>query len=225
MSTDFVDEDLVVASGQEALPSTGEGARAESSSRMVRQREKLTDDVASAAQEIERLRLRQEELEREKVRLAELNICQERYTSGKRELIGDLNQALLVMKKDQMRAERLVELLGITRSRFQDMLDEMHDLDEDRWDEKDFDEQLATALALVEKSRLEYGRSMARVDAESLAPATGRSARHAGERGASRPLADRGVWFWFKVGLAATLPLILALTALVALYLYFMGGW
>jgi len=39
----------------------------------LRQREKLTDNVASAAQEIERLRLRQEELEREKARMAELN--------------------------------------------------------------------------------------------------------------------------------------------------------
>ncbi len=223
MSTDFVDDDLVAAGGVDPSHERDAAEAEADASRLARQREKLTGAVASAAQEIERLRMRQEELEQEKVRLAELNARQDRYTTGKRALLDDLNQALLVMKKDQMRAERLVELLTATRARFQDMLDELHGLDEDRWDEHAFDEELALALALVEKSRMEYGRSMAKVEAEMPAP-DAKGPRAHGPR-ASRSLAEKGSWFWFKAGFAFSLPLMLALAVLLAVYIYSLGGF
>jgi len=223
VSTDFVDDDLVAAGGPATTRERDEPESDDDASRLARQREKLTGEVASAAQEIERLRLRQEELEQEKARLAELNARQDRYTTGKRALLDDLNQALLVMKKDQMRAERLVELLTVTRARCQEMLDELHALDEERWSESAFDEELALALALVEKSRMEYGRAMAKVEAE-LPAAEAKATRARGPR-AGRSLAEKGVGFWFKIGLAFSLPFILALAALLAVYIYSLGGF
>jgi DNA repair exonuclease SbcCD ATPase subunit len=224
MSTDFFDDDLV-------KPDTGantDGADATSAeaaaARLSLQREQLTTQVADAAEEIERLRMRQEELEREKDRLAELNRKQEAYESGKREMIDQLTQAIALMEKDELQATRMVELLSAGRARFKDMLTELRAIRESTWTDGVFPEELAKALALVENARLEYGRAMAKIDAATWQRSDNGQTRLATiQKTGMVALADRGFWFWVRVGLAFCLPLILVLLALFAGYLYSMG--
>ncbi len=221
MGTDFFDDDLVKAN---AGARGGDAGGEDAAGRMARQREQLTTQVADAAEEIERLRMRQEELEHEKSRLAELNRKQEAYESGKREVIDQLAHAVVLMEKDELQANRMVELLSAARARFKDMLGELRAIREAKWADGDFEEELTKALALVESARIEYGRAMARIDAESWQrTGDGRARLATIEKGHLGALAERGFWFWVKMGFAFCLPLILLLLALFAGYLVSMG--
>ncbi len=221
MSTDFFDDDLVKP---EAGAGPGKTNAEEAALRMTRQREDLTTQVADAAEEIERLRMRQDELEREKDRLAELNRKQEAYETGKRAIIEKLSQTVLLMEKDELLASRMVALLSAGRARFKDMLVELRAIHEAKWDDSAFAEELGKALALVENAQLEYGKVMAKIDAESWQRSGDGRARLATiEKAGMVSLAERGFWFWTKVGLAFCLPLILVLLAIFAGYIFSMG--
>jgi len=194
--------------------------------RLEKQKEDIADKVANAAEEIERLRLRQDELEYAKQALEELNRKQDSYDQGKKDILASLSRSILQMEKDEVRAARMVELLGSTRAKFKDLLAEIHDIHEERWSESEFEAELDRALALIENARMVYNKSVAKIDAESW---------QRGERGAGElapldgpggsSLANKGFGFWLKVGIAIALPIVLGMSALAAAYLWVSGGW
>ncbi len=193
--------------------------------RLARQKEDIADKVAGAAEEIERLRMRQDELEYAKKALQELNRKQNDYDHGKKEILASLGRSILQMEKDEVRAARMVELLAATREKFKALLADIHGIHEERWSESEFEEQLDRSLALVENARMVYSKSVAKIDAESW---------QRGERGAGAlvpldgtgrgSLAEKGFGFWLKVGVALAVPMVLALTALAGLFLW-LKGW
>lgn len=231
MGTDFFDDDLVKrvdrgtdSADRDFVSPSYPGAP---SGRMSQQKDRLINQAADATEEIERMRRRQEELELEKARIEELNRKQNEYAKSKTELIDDLSKSLLRMEKDQVQANRMVELLSSTRTRFREMLEDVRDISEESWDDDVFAEELTRSLALVDDSRMEFNRAVAKIDAESWSsgqPAGGRSG--VAERlGVGSSLADKGFFFWLKVGMALTLPLILILLALFAGYLFSLGSF
>jgi SMC interacting uncharacterized protein involved in chromosome segregation len=221
MAGNFTDLDL---SKHDSTPDSD--AVETATGRLARQKEDIADKVANAAEEIERLRLRQDELEYAKQALQELNNKQNSYDQGKKEMLTSLSRSVLQMEKDEVRAARMVELLASTRDKFKDLLAEIHDIHEERWAEDEFEEELDRALALIENARMVYNKSVAKIDAESWQ----RGERGAGtlvplEGTAGLSLADKGFGFWLKVGVAIALPIVLGLSALAAAYLWVSGGW
>ncbi len=219
MSTDFFDDDLsrTVESGEQALAET-------SVTRMARQKEQLTHQVADTAEEIERLRMRQDELEHEKTSLEELNRKQDEYERSKKNIIENLSRNIILMEKDEVLATRMVELLSASRARFKDMLAEIRDIKEERWGNGDFEEELDKALALIENARMEYSKAIAKVDAESWQKGGGGQAQLSTLEEAGRnALVNKGFFFWLKVGIAVSLPVIVVLMLLLAGYLWSMG--
>lgn len=221
MAGNFTDLDLSKQADSEDPIAVDEAA-----GRLEKQKEDIADKVANAAEEIERLRLRQDELEYAKKALQELNRKQDNYDHGKKDILASLSRSILQMEKDEVRAARMVELLASTRTKFKDLLAEIHDIHEERWSETEFEEELDRALALIENARMVYNKSVAKIDAESW---------QRGERGAGpltpldgargRSLADKGFGFWLKVGVAIALPIVLGMSALAAAYLWVTGGW
>jgi hypothetical protein len=193
--------------------------------RLARQKDNIADKVASAAEEIERLRMRQDELEYAKQALQELNRKQNDYDHGKKEILASLARSILQMEKDEVRAARMVELLGATREKFKALLAEIHAIHEERWGESEFEEQLDRSLALIENARMVYNKSVAKIDAESWQRGERASGSLVPLDGTGRgSLADKGFGFWLKVGVALALPLVLALTALAVAYRW-LNGW
>jgi len=230
MGTDFFDDDLVkrVDRGAEGTDSdfVSPSYPGAPSSRMSQQKDRLINQAADATEEIERMRRRQEELELEKARIEELNRKQNEYAKSKTELIDDLSKSLLRMEKDQVQANRMVELLSSTRTRFREMLEDIRDITEESWDDDVFAEELTRSLALVDDSRMEFNRAVAKVDAESWSAGQPSGRSGVTERlGRGSSLADKGFFFWLKVGMALTLPLILILLALFAGYLFSLGSF
>ena len=217
MDTDFVDDDLVTP----AAP-VRRGVGLEPEVGAARQKEQLAEQVASAAEEIERLRLRQEALEQEKQKLQHLAQTRSAYEGDKATLLENFSTSLVLMEKQEQQAARMMELLAASRVRFRDMQEEIHDIDETAWEGAEFGEDLHRAVALVDNARSEYTKALAKLDAEGLPRSSGRT-------GSTEPsatgLAARGFLFWLKVGFALSLPLILILLALFGGYLYSRGAW
>jgi len=219
MGTDFVDDDLSRKAGAREDAET-------SATRLARQKEQLANQVADTAEEIERLRMRQDELEHEKTSLEELNRKQDEYERSKKNIIENLARNVILMEKDEILANRMVELLSASRARFKDILSEIRDIKEESWGETDFEEELDKALALIESARMEYSKAIAKIDAESWQKGSAGQAPLATLEEAGRgALSNKGFFFWFKIGVAVSLPVIVVLLLLFLGYMVRTGAF
>jgi hypothetical protein len=227
MSTDFFDDDLLQPDikrmdNPEAKETVTARASSEATAtRMAKQKEELSGHVAAAVQEIEHLRMKQEELEREKNKLQELSRKQEEYERGKRDIMEKLDRGIITVEKEEVEATRMVELLSETRNRFKNTLAELRNIKEDSWgdDNDNFSEQLNKALAMVENARMDYKKALARIDASSWHKSAAKDQVDALEGITGGTGIGGGFGFWLKVGLAVTLPLLVVLALCFAIYL------
>ena len=131
------------------------------------------------------------------------------------------------MEKDQLQAERLSQLLDEIRRAFRARLDEVAALNEEDWDEAHLLEELNQALALLEDVRADYNKALAKIEAVHPQAASAAAAKPLVFAGASgiETGGGRGFGYWFRAGLAFTLPMMLVLAALALgwMGLYFFG--
>ena len=241
---DFFDDDLNRAQeaerraklGMEDVTRVGsEGAAAEgvpvksvsdfTLTRMSKHKQELDSKVAGAMEELEKLRKRQEDLDLQRKDLEDLRKRQEDYQRGKREMSDRLQQSLVTLEKEEIQANRLAELLSATRKRFKAMLNDVQAIDEETWPEEAFRDELNKSATLVDDVRIEYNKSVAKIDAVSGDAKTPPSAaahpavifeenRHMAEE------PEKGFGYWLMVGLAITLPLIIVLLILTTVILF-----
>jgi hypothetical protein len=79
-------------------------------------------------------------------------------------MVERFNQSLLTLEKDELQATRLAELLGATRARFKTLLADVQSLNDELWSEDQFRDELNKALTVIEDARMEYNKSMSRID-------------------------------------------------------------
>jgi uncharacterized protein YnzC (UPF0291/DUF896 family) len=212
-STDFFDDDLLKRppppGGAPAEPGPGESrpgaSRDLNLARMSRHRDQLEGQVAQTIKEIESLRQKQEDFENEKRRLEELRRKQEEYLRGKRDILQRLNQSLLALEREEVRATQLSELLAGTRKSFRDMLENVERIDESQWGDDNLHEDLSKAQDLIASVRVECEKALARL--ETFLPAHGPSEPSAGKR-VDSPDGSRAPSFGYLVlaGLAVGIP-------------------
>lgn len=246
MATDFFDDDLVreheaalkikLDDASTAIPRDGNIPSSRdlpnrpigdlSLTHMTRHKQEVTEQMVGKAQELDRLRARQEELEHERRLLEEMRQKQEAFDSGRRELKDRLNESLVWMEKERLQADRLAHLLDETRRTFRVRLEDVLGLKEDDWEDTHLLDELNKALVLLETVRAEYNQALGKIDAirSQAGPdptALGRmgvdSDRMAVAAGA------QGFGYWLRAGVAFTLPLmvLLALLAVVWMVLYY----
>ncbi len=230
-NTDFFDDDLVKHRG--ALRKTkGEGEVEPGSTeapargvtdfnltRMARHKDQVEESMAHAAQELERLRQRQENLEKEKHVLEDMRRRQSEYERAKREMLEHLNHSLISLEKDELNAEKLLELVTTTRKQCRTWLAEIDSIDEELWPEDQFREELGKSLTKVEDVRMEYNKALARIQAlgaeEKKVAATHHPIMFEEFRSDT---VERSFGYWLKVGFAVSLPVILTLVILWIMY-------
>lgn len=205
----------------------GEGGRSVSDldlPLMVRHKQALDEQEAQRTQELERLRRLATELEREKREIEEARSTQESFLRGRQELLERLSQSVVSIERRELQAVQAAELLQSARLRFRAMLDEIQAIREDEWTEDTIREKLREALARIDDLRMEFNKTMARIEAVLGTAAT------EGERGGSTPLlppaplmstivpsrSDRSLREWFIIGLMVSLPAIITAIVLVA---------
>jgi hypothetical protein len=229
--TDFFDDDLIrqrdapkrirMGPGDEepapAAPAGDGAARPVSDlnlTRMTRHRQEVVDQTAVAVQELERLRQRQEEIESEKRHLEDLRKKHDDYDRGKRDLLENLRRSLVVLERQEVEAGRMMEVLGVTRKRFKDLLAEIESIKEEAWPEDRVREELGRHLGIIEEARMEFSKSVAKIDAlkgDAVPGAAGRAAvlfeEHSGHE-------ERHFGDWLKIGVAVSLPIVITLVIL-----------
>lgn len=188
--------------------------------RMARHKEQVEDQVATALKELERLKQRQKDLEKQKGDLEELRRKQEEYGSGKRDMIEHLGQSLILLEKEEIKATQRVDILQDSRRVFKARLQDIENLKEEDWEENKFREELNKALTVIEDARGEYNKLMARIDALAGSAESGRAATDRKpvifeER--DQDNSSRSFSSWLLIGLAVSTPLLLGLLVLGAL--------
>lgn len=230
--TDFFDDDLVKRSAPEAAPRVDlhasreldiEGALASGAAagkvgdvnlaRMAKHRDQLENQVATTYQQIEKLRQKQEGLEVERRSLEDLRRKQDEYVKAKRDMVQKLNQGLIALEKEEVRATQMVDLYGNTRNSFKGMLAEIQAIDETGWEEEKLVEELDRSVDLVQAVRVETRKALAKLDALGGGAAEGpfsddTQLRAAGNAASFTP---PGFVYWLKTGAAMGIPLALLL--------------
>ncbi len=190
--------------------------------RLARHRKEVDTQSAMAAQELERLRKRQEQLEQEKRELEDLRKRQDEYERGKREITELLKRSLATMERKEVDAQRMVELLAASRSRFKELLAVVEELQEEGWPEDRIRDELAKSLSVLEQARMEYGKTMAKIEAVKpdapIAPA-GQPAVIFDERGLAGE-EERSFSHWMKIGFAVSLPVTAAILIVGLLFFF-----
>jgi len=221
MSTDFFDDDLKNrAEGPEGVDegevSTVQPVLGATLNKMARKKEAMSSQAASAIQEIERLRLRQEELEREKSALEELTRKQDQYARDKMDIVEKLDRSILAMEREESQAARMVELLSESRARFKNTIEEIRMINEESWGDHNYNEELNRAMIVIENARMDYKKALAKIEAANWHGAT-ESTSKVIEGADFETGGERDFGYWVKAGFAFTLPLILFL-ALIGLF-------
>lgn len=224
MSTDFFDDDLLKnkEQGQEEGIEVGDVGTVQPAlgatlGKMARKKEQMSSQAANALQEIERLRLRQEELEREKSALEELNRKQDQYARDKMDVLEKLERSVVAMEREESQAARMVELLSESRARFKNTLEEIRMINEEGWGDHNYNEELNRAMIIIENARMDYKKALAKIEAANWHGAA-ESATKAMENLEFDGGGQKDFGYWVKVGFAFTLP-IMAVLALIGLFL------
>lgn len=215
MSTDFFDRDLV-----DERVSAPESKPVDPVERLARKRDEITTSSAGAAHEIEILRRKQQEVERQRRELEELGQLQDGYERKKKEVLDKLSSRVVLLEKEETDAARILELIKETRARFKERLADLKRIREESWGDVDFSGRLRESLVVVEQALNEYGSAMARLDA-----AKGSGWQAGGEHAGARDLAGHVVQKvsfsqWFKAGLAFMLPFV---SVIVLLFIVYVG--
>jgi len=175
------------------------------------QKEELDRELQQRREQLLLLRRQQEELERQKGDLEDLRRKHDEYARGKTEMIEQLTRALVLIERDQVEAQRRVELCGATRQSFRDILDQLQTIHDDQWTSANVRVELSKALGAIENARAEFQRACARLECLSpkeLAPVVTESDKAAAE-----------FRRYVKLGLAASLPVIIAGTIWLLVFL------
>lgn len=184
--------------------------------------------VKAAQEQLQQLRLQQEEIERQKQHLEGLRIKQERFVAGKRELLDKLGRSSTHIERELYEAQKRVEELGATHDEFRRHLDALKALQPEKWHRTQVDQELDLALVAIDDAEADYAKGMRRLQAlapvetapHQLTPAHSAGADDLPAAARMLPSFVSGsddLATWLRRGFAFTLPLMG--TVLVAILL------
>jgi len=238
--TDFFDDDLVRrdenverasagraegAAEQADLPQPGDAVGRSVSdfnlTRMAQRKEEMNSQMATASEQLELLRQRQENIQREKRDLEELSRMQADFEQGKRDMVEKLTRKGMELEKLEVQTQRMAELYADLKERFRANLLQLQGIDEETWADEALRSELGTALAVIQDARDEYNRGQAKIEALSAPESEG------GPPAGSvvfddlhgEPEFERDFVHWVKVGFGLSFPIMLLIVVLFAIYM------
>lgn len=190
--------------------------------RMAKHKKDIDEQATVALQELEQLRKRQEKIEGEKRHLEDMRRRHDDYERGKREITDHLKRSLAVLERQEAEAQRLCELYNATRTRFKEMLGAVEAINEEAWPDDQIRDELGRSLGIIEDARMEYNKAMARVEAARGTPPEASGAKSAlfFEGAHEDDEEERDFAYWFKVGLAVSLPIVGTLVVILLIVIF-----
>lgn len=239
MANDFYDDDLIrqrdraarikMGPGDEPAPrepavddGISRGVSELNLTRMARHKQDVDTQATRAVQELEALRRRQEQLELEKRELEEFKRKGEEFERGRRDIIANLKRSLTAIERDELDAQRMIELLENTRNRFKVMLADLEEIDEQSWSDDNIRVELTRALGVIEDSRVEFNKALAKIEALKSERSGATSESPLGPvmfpEDSGMMTSEKPFMHWLKVGAGFSLPLIATLVLLFIMY-------
>jgi chromosome segregation ATPase len=173
-------------------------------------KEELERDLQQKREQLLLLRRQQEELERQKTDLEDLRRKHEEYARGRQEMIEQLTRALVLLDREQVEAQRRVELCISTRQQFREALEQLQQIRDEEWTSANVRTELSRALGILDNTRAELQRAAARLEClnpKQLAAET------------TKDTASAEFARYVRLGLAASLPLIIVGTIWLVVFL------
>lgn len=237
-NTDFIDDDLIqrrdkvkevkMGPRQDVVP-VSEIPKSEpvpveelNLTPLAKRKEEINSKVATKLDELERLRSRQDALEKEKNALESLRNNQEKYEAGKREMIDHLEKSIISMEREDVVLNQKLALLTDTAKSFKEMLKELREFNEGQWpaDSAGLRDELNRTLTIIDNIRKEYNQFCARLEAARETGSQESLARQLlGNEADLLSGRQRTFGDWLKIGFAASIPLIITLAVLTAVLL------
>ncbi len=218
MPPDFVDNDLL-------NPTPSPASRLEtpaSSSPYERRKRQVEEGESRAADELDRIRKRSEEIEHRRQALRALRTRHAEFDRSHKDLTEGLKRHAVLLKDEEEQASRSATLCHETRRRFETLLDELERIDADAWTDETHESDLTQALAQIEAARAVFRKGVDRVAA--LGWRSGRDTRSGADDALSERLSPpRSFGEWLRIGVALSLPLAVLLLAILAVCLYYWG--
>jgi len=231
-TTDFFDDDLMEKHIDSSVDDTRSvpphAAGNAELSRMEKHRAQIEGQVAQTSEELERLRLRQDTLERERKALQDLRERQDEYETVRAEMIENLGQTIPVLEREEVKIEQVAELVSITRTRFKALLTEVEELDAENWGDEIIRDEMGKALAIIEETRIEFRKSMSKLDSMRNTMIQGDADSLNASMNQNSPISSghpKSFAQWIGIGFAVSLPMILFIMIMSALaYVFFFKG-
>ncbi len=126
--------------------------------------------VHHAQERLSRLRKEADEIEREKSALEELRRKQQGFIQGRTEMMERLSRAVALLDRETTDNRRKIEQMIHMRDSFAEHMDAVHGLTPEDWSRQNLQHELTNALAIIEDAKMEYDRSMIRLQAFTQAP-------------------------------------------------------
>jgi chromosome segregation ATPase len=177
--------------------------------------ENMDQRVHIAQERLSRLRKEAEEIEREKVALEDLRRKQQGFLNGRTEMLERMSRAVALLDRETQDNRRKIEQMLVMRETFADHMDAVQSLTPEDWSRQNLQSELSRALGIIEDARMEYDRSMTRLQSYThnpVAPVTA-PAQHAASPAVPTSLLPMGYSResfkqWAFYGLAFTAPVV-----------------
>ena len=175
-------------------------------------REEVDAKVGDLQSKLAELKRAQTELERERAALEETRRRQLEFSTGREELIRDLNRGIQLLEEREIAARRDAEQMAKSLIDLKESLQKVQAVQQETWTNENLNTELSRALGLVDHARMEWNSARLKFPVLSGPIAGDPSATPAKEP--SVPLLDRDFLDIAKVGLALTWPMAVAVLAI-----------
>ena len=173
--------------------------------------EHLDSQVLKAQEQLLSLKRQQELIERQKRELEELSLKQEQLQMGRTEMIEKFTRALVFIEREELETQRREETLRNARESFGLHLEYFKNLDLRSIEGADVRDELTRAISALDDARNVYNKTFPRIGGyEGGEPSdVGGEINYSSSAYAyGNESAPKDIMYWFKAGVAFTLPLV-----------------
>jgi len=170
--------------------------------------------VAEAKQQLEYLQSQQQQIERQRVELEELNLRKQEFLHGQVDLTEKFSSAMTTIEREVFEMKQESEDLEQTRQAFQAHLQRIEGLNPDAWPKDQLSDELNRSISLLDQAENEYEQVVKYFSEGRHGSIFGASSRN----GTANHSSKAEFTTMIKNGLAFNLPIII--TAAIALLIY-----
>lgn len=183
--------------------------------------EDFTDQVREAQEQLLQLRQKEEQLERQTKELEDLQQRKEEFTVGRSQLSDQLARSVSLLEREAADAQKRADQCVDTRELLEHHHRSIQSLRPETWSRTELREELNRSIVYMEDAEAELAKSAPLLDSMKGGRKLAVKATSNSSSGIS--LGSESFLYWFKNGLAFTLP-VMIFGVIATLLLILFGG-